>query len=327
MPDLISVIVPVYNSEQNLSKCIESLIVQTYEDIQIILVNDGSKDASLEVCRYYKKKDLRINIVNKENGGVGSARNFGIKKAYGTYICFVDADDYVKPDFVENLYGLTKKYQAELAICGFTELKNGEIISETRGDIQIMTQAEAMENLLKQTSFRGYVWNKMFAIDIIKKNNVYFDESLAVWEDVLFVFTYIKYIRKIAYNPISMYNYVFWESSTSHQRDHLEVVERSYSAIMAKDEILKLIPHEYDKVKRQFDVRYVQSALSVLRNVGYVKLDFNSKFYKRSIEILREHGKRMLPYLSSKECLLVKMFIINPAILLLLYRIKSKISK
>lgn len=326
MIDLISVMVPVYNAEQNLPKCIESLMAQTYENIQIVLVNDGSKDGSLEVCRHYAEKDFRIKIVNKENGGEGAARNRGIQEADGVYICFADADDYVKPDFVKSLYELLKKYEAELSICGFIELKDREIINETIGDVQIMTQAEAMENLLKQTSFRGYVWNKMFSLNIIKEKHIQFDESLAIWEDVLFIFQYIKYIEKAVYNPNPMYYYIFWENSVSHKKNYLEVVERSYSAIRAKDQIIKMIPSEYDQVKRQIDIRYVQSALSVLRNVGYIKPNIDSKYYKRSIEILRERGKRILPYLSLKERLLVKIFTNNPAVLLLLYRIKSEIS-
>lgn len=325
MPDLISVMVPVYNAEQNLPKCIESLMVQTYENIQIILVNDGSKDASLEVCRCYAEKDPRIKVVNQENGGEGAARNRGIKEADGAYICFVDADDYVKSDFVKNLYEMQKINQTELSICGFVELKDGQIINETIGNVQIMTQAEAMESLLKHTSFKGYVWNKMFVMNIITENQIQFDQSLAVWTDVLFVFTYMQYIKKAVYDPTPMYYYIFWESSVSHQKNHLIGVEKSYSALRAKDQIINLIPQEYDRVKRQIDIRYVQSSLAVLRNIGYIKDDKYSEYYKRSIEILKERGKRISPYLSKKDRLLVKVCSINPAVLLLLYRVKSKI--
>lgn len=326
MPDLISVMVPVYNAEQNLPKCIESLMVQTYENIQILLVNDGSKDASLEVCTRYADTDSRIKVVNQENGGEGAARNRGLKEANGAYICFVDADDYVKPDFVKNLYEMQKINQAQLSICGFVELKDNEVINETTGNVEFMTQAEAMENLLKHTSFKGYVWNKMFIMNIIRENQMQFDQSLAVWTDVLFVFTYMQYIKKAVYDPKSMYYYIFWESSVSHQKNHLIGVEKSYSAIRAKDQIINLIPHEYDGVKRQIVIRYVQSALAVLRNIGYIKHDKDSEYYKRSIEILKEHGKRISPYLSKKDQLFVKVCSINPAVLLLLYRIKSKIS-
>lgn len=325
MADLVSVMVPVYNAEQNLPKCIESLKVQTYGNIQILLIDDGSKDASLEVCRCYAEKDPRIKVVNQENGGEGAARNRGLKEADGAYICFVDADDYVKPDFVKNLYEIQKINQAELSICGFVEMKKGQIVNETIGNVEIMTQAEAMENLLKHTSFKGYVWNKMFVMDIINENNIHFDQSLAVWTDVLFVFTYMQYIKKAVYDPKPMYYYIFWESSVSHQKNHLIGIEKSYSAISAKDQIKNLIPRQYDKVNRQLDIRYVQSALAVLRNIGYIKGAEDSKFYRKSIEILKEKGNEVSPYLSKKERVLVKAFLIKPSLLMLLYRMKSKI--
>lgn len=325
MSDLISVMVPVYNAEKHLSKCIESLMLQTYENIQIVLVNDGSKDASLEVCHRYAEKDCRIKVVDQENGGEGAARNRGLYEADGLYICFVDADDYIKPDFVKNLYELQKTNEAQLSICGFVEMKESQIINETAGNVEIMTQAEAMENLLKHTSFKGYVWNKMYDMNIIRKNNIQFDKSLAVWTDVLFVFTYMKHIKKAVYDPKPMYYYIFWESSVSHQKNHLIGVEKAYSAIRAKDQIVKLIPHDYDKVRRQIDIRYVQSALAVLRNIGYMNYDKNNQFYKRSINILKQQGKRISPCLSKKEQLLLKVININPSILLFLYKIKSKI--
>lgn len=324
MSELISVMIPVYNSGQNLHKCIKSLMVQTYENIQIVIVNDGSKDDSLEICRHYAQKDSRIKVVNQENGGEGAARNRGIQESDGIYICFVDADDYVKPDFVKNLYEMQKKNQTELSICGFIELKDGETLNETIGNVQIMTQAEAMENLLKYTSFKGYVWNKMFVMDIIEENQIRFDPSLAIWTDVLFVFTYMKYIKKAVYNPEPMYYYIFWENSVSHQKNQPKVIEKSYSAIIAKDQITNMMPEQYEGVKRQLDIRFVQSALSVLRNIYYNKIDINSEFYRRSIAIIKERGRKVLPYLSKKEQLLVKGCLINPVILQLLYKIKNK---
>ena len=104
----ISIIVPVYNTEKYLSKCLNSLIKQTYKDIEIIVVNDGSKDKSLEIAKKFAKQDNRIKVFNKENGGLSSARNFGIEKASGEYIGFVDSDDYIKENMFEILYNMIK---------------------------------------------------------------------------------------------------------------------------------------------------------------------------------------------------------------------------
>ena len=125
----ISIIVPVYNTEKYLSKCLNSLIKQTYKDIEIIVVNDGSKDKSLEIAKKIAKQDNRIKVFNKENGGLSSARNFGIEKASGEYIGFVDSDDYIKENMFEILYNMIKEANAKIAICGWYLVEDNQIIS------------------------------------------------------------------------------------------------------------------------------------------------------------------------------------------------------
>ena len=115
--DLISVIVPVYNVENYLKRCLDSIINQTYQNIEIILIDDGSTDNSGNLCEDYKKIDNRIKVVHKTNGGLSDARNTGIKKAKGKYITFVDSDDYVEYDYVEYLYNLIKKYDTNISFC------------------------------------------------------------------------------------------------------------------------------------------------------------------------------------------------------------------
>ena len=119
MEDLISIIVPVYNAEKYLGRCIKSLVMQTYANIEIILVNDGSSDQSKQLCEAYAGKYDNIVLMDKENGGAASARNRGIDIAKGEYLAFVDADDYVQETFIERLYYLCKKYNSEIAICDF----------------------------------------------------------------------------------------------------------------------------------------------------------------------------------------------------------------
>jgi len=320
MDKLISVIVPVYNAENKISKCLESILVQTYSNIQIVLVNDGSKDSSLQICKKYAKQDARIKLVDQVNGGEGAARNRGIAEAQGELICFVDADDYVNPDFVKNLYDLLKKNDSEMSICGFTELKGDLVLNETTGSTQIMSQKEAMENLLKDNSFKGYVWNKMFKIDIIRGNNIQFDTTLGVWEDVLFVFVYMKYVNKVVFSPIPMYFYIYMENSASHQHNYV----LGYGAIRAKNQIRDLIPQDYDNVKRQLAIRYVQSAFAVIRNIGYKDGDKNSEYYKDSLKIIKKYGdKYILKYLSRKDRFCIYICKYCPSVLMWMYKIKK----
>ena len=116
--DLISIVIPVYNVENYLNRCIESIISQTYENIEIILINDGSKDNSLLICKEYKNKDKRIKVIDKKNEGVSIARNIGVEKSSGKYVIFVDSDDWIEKTFVENLHKKISEYNVDICIGG-----------------------------------------------------------------------------------------------------------------------------------------------------------------------------------------------------------------
>ena len=129
MEDLISVVVPIYNVEKYLKTCIETIIKQTYKNIEIILVNDGSTDNSLQICNEFKEKEKRIKVINKKNGGLSDARNIGLKKAKGKYICFIDSDDFINEKYIEELHSLIIKNNAQIAICSFENVNEfGESI-------------------------------------------------------------------------------------------------------------------------------------------------------------------------------------------------------
>ena len=125
---MISIVVPIYNSEKWLEKCVKSLINQTYQDIEILLINDGSKDRSLEICNEYAKKDNRIVVIDKENEGVSATRNLGIKKAQGEFIQFVDSDDYADVQMCEKLLNAIEN--VDLVVCGLKVWKRGVLLRE-----------------------------------------------------------------------------------------------------------------------------------------------------------------------------------------------------
>lgn len=324
MNDLITIMIPAYNAEKYIGRCLESLKNQTYKDIEIVIVNDGSKDKTQSICEEYVRKDSRFRLINQKNGGEGTARNVGIREAKGQYLCFVDADDYVETDFIENMYQMHLEHNVDLVICGFTERKDSEIINQTSGPVEIMNQEDAMEKLLREDSFKGYVWNKMFNMQIIRDNQMQFDVSLAVWTDVLFAFQYILHIKKAVFNPRPTYNYIYVENSASHLANHLLGVEKSYSAIRAKEQMVDKIPAGYDKVKKQLAVRYVQSALSVIRNIGYTRVEKTSEYYQKSLDLIKTYKKDAYDMLSSKDKILVQMCVICPGILMKLYHLASK---
>lgn len=326
MNELITIMIPAYNAERYIGRCLESLQKQSYRDIEVVIVNDGSKDSTQRICEEYAGKDSRFRVINQKNGGEGAARNTGLREAKGQFLCFVDADDYVNADFVENMYQMHLEHKAELVICGFTELKDSKIINQTNGSVEIMDRETAMENLLREDSFKGYVWNKMFNMQIIRDNKLQFDVSLAVWTDVLFVFQYMLHIDKAVFNPKPTYNYIYVETSASHLANHLLGVEKSYSAIRAKEQMIDFIPAEYGRVRKQIGIRYVQSALAVIRNIGYTDGNKDSEYYKNSMHLIKKYKKIAYSSLSRKDKILVQMCIFCPRVLMFLYhRTSSKI--
>lgn len=191
MGKMISIIVPVYNAESTLDRCISALIEQTYQNIEIILVNDGSVDHSLEICRHYAAKDGRIRVIDKPNGGVSSARNAGLECAQGEFIMFCDSDDWAEPDWCEKLLEL---YQpGMLPMCGYyCHFKDGH------QDVICCTAAHTTipkEEFFIAMSLGAYnPWNKIFKCSVIEKAGLRFSTQMTLGEDALFVWQYLQAI-------------------------------------------------------------------------------------------------------------------------------------
>ena len=206
MEPLITVIVPVYNVEKYLDKCVESIVNQTYKNLEIILVDDGSPDNCPAMCDEWAKKDSRIKVIHKANGGVSSARNAGLDTAQGEYIGFVDSDDYIKENMYEILLKSFCENNIELSVCGL--VCYGKAVSIDKNKIIKKDDALTMLFDIKNYPyFEGYVWNKLFKSDIIKKNKLRFDENIDMSEDTLFNFMYLKYVSKVSIVKGECYQY------------------------------------------------------------------------------------------------------------------------
>ena len=197
MEKKVSIIIPVYNTQKYLKKCINSIIDQTYSNLEIILVNDGSTDNSLEICKEYEKIDERVFIISGENHGVSHARNMGIRKAKGEYLYFADSDDYLETDAIEKMIQGFEKADCELIIAGYNEVESEEkIVKKSWGKSKLKSD-DAKKLILDENGVGGYLWNKLFKLSLIKKFEIKFDETIYVWEDVLFVMEYLdkcKYV-------------------------------------------------------------------------------------------------------------------------------------
>ena len=191
---MISIIVPIYNVERYLSQCIESLINQTYTDIEIILVDDGSTDRCSDICDSFAKKDSRIIVIHQENSGVSTARNAGLEIAKGQYIGFVDPDDWISPDMYGSMLRNLQETESDLAICGYTYCYEDGRIDEKREyerkPPELLTQKDIMRRMSDiPPSVRHCVWNKLFRKSLLQ--GILFPEQLCSSEDVWFLTEYL----------------------------------------------------------------------------------------------------------------------------------------
>ena len=214
MKNLVSIILPCYNMSKYLDKNIKSLLNQTYENIEIIYVNDGSKDNTLEILNEYAKKDKKIVVVDKPNGGVSSARNAGLEKAKGAYITFCDPDDYVSPIYIQTQVETLEKYNADVCVCKYKRVKEGSSYKFRKNSltkIKEFNTEQAIAQLMSGVLFDVCCWNKMFKAEILK--GLKFDEKIYYAEDVHYCYFAFKNIKKLVYNPTILYGYVMRKGS------------------------------------------------------------------------------------------------------------------
>lgn len=229
----VSIIVPIYNVEKYLDRCMDSLLNQTLKDIEIIMVDDGSPDNCPSMCDEYAKKDVRVKIIHKKNAGLGFARNSGIDVATGEYIAFVDSDDYVDRNMYETLYNKAKKNKVNAVLCGFYHDDNGKIIEgcidgmpdkETTIDFQTDYISNVIGCLPEDVSNQLYgysVWNILFSREVIRNNSIRFEsERNFVSEDILFQLDYASCASKLLLMPKPFYYYCNNTGSLTKKYDY-----------------------------------------------------------------------------------------------------------
>lgn len=213
---VVSVIVPIYNAEKYLERCVDSIINQTYNNLEIILVDDGSKDKSGEICDRYAESDSRVRVIHKQNGGICSARNAGLRAAEGDFISFMDNDDRISERFVEYLLGLIDKHDADIAIGGkYFEYESGKLRSDNwfEGEMVSNGPEEAICGMFDMTY--EYVWGRLIKKEIAKQ--VYFDENLLLGEDIYTGYLQLKLADKVTLGTEENYYYYQRNDSESHR--------------------------------------------------------------------------------------------------------------
>jgi len=267
----ISVIVPIYNVEKYLEKCLTSIINQTYKNLEIILIDDGSKDNSGKIADNFDKKDSRIKVIHKENGGLSSARNIGIENASGEYIGFVDSDDYIKEDMFEVLSNLIIKYKSDISIVSFYEIENGKIIErQYTNEIIKMNKLDGIKQILFDEKIPNYAWNKLYKKELF--DNIRYPEGKK-FEDISTAYKLVENAKNIVFKDVAEYYYVRREDSITKQKNY-ENYKDYVNNLLDRYNDLKNIYGE--KIKVYNDFGFVKNMLwyyTVLSSYDIKELD------------------------------------------------------
>lgn len=251
----VSIIVPVYNVHSYLNNCLESLVRQTYKNIEILLIDDGSTDGSGNICDEWAVKDARIKVFHKENGGVSSARNVGIANATGEYLMAADGDDFCEETFVEKMYNAITNQDCDMALCGHCmEYTNKVINYETPYETGIYDVKEIFSALFLATKnneskrlFAAF-WAAILKRSIIEKYNLRCDTDVTRAEDLLFLLDYTGYCKKVAILNESLYHYIQRESSLVHTQYIVPTMPAIQSLMYIQEQFIKISDnHNIDK--------------------------------------------------------------------------------
>ena len=279
----ISVIVPVYNVKKYLNRCIESILNQSYTNIEVIIVDDGSTDGSENICDDFILKDSRVKVFHKKNGGLSDARNFGMKHATGNYISFIDSDDYIFKDLLKYQLDIIKKYNADICICDPVHVFNEKVTFEQPSFFKIYNSENAIEEMLYQTSFLVSAWGKLYSKRVLK--DIEFPVN-KLFEDSAVMYKIFEKADFIVYSNAKYYAYVHRSESITTQK----FSKRDFDIIPIVNEIAS---HYYDTHLQNAAISYKTAAcLRILLNTSQ---EFNSDLILiKCDKYLRKHWKQVL---------------------------------
>lgn len=310
---LISIIVPVYNSAKYLPKCLDSILNQTYQNLEIICVNDGSTDNSTNILKTYTKKDPRIKILTQKNSGLSAARNSGIKAATGEYIAFVDSDDQIKPTMLKDMISALQDSHANIAVCSFEEIyPNGKITHFNKNHPKkIYDTASALKAMLKEKGFMLSATMKLFPTKYFK--NIKFPVG-KLHEDVGTTYKLIMQATKIVFLPNEYYIYNHHSNSIIKSKFD----DRKLDLITLTDQMCNDIDQKFPELKNATNERRMRARFSILRQIPLQ----NSKT-KNLIKYLKAHRTYITqnPEATKADKIALKLALINPKLFQLAYKL------
>lgn len=301
----VSVIVPVYNVENELKTCIESIISQSHENWELWLIDDGSTDKSPMLCDEYEKRDSRIHVLHKENGGVSAARNSGLQQVTGEYVLFVDSDDYLEKQALEKMVAEAEDKTADVVLCGFFyRVMHDNSVVENVADASFAGDNKE----LAKTVFAGVFekdlinppWNKLIKRSVLQENNLQFNEAYSILEDLSFSVQLLEKCSKVVIMKEALYNYVYKEQNNLVHKFHSNFFEALlfFDACMSKYSSQVAEP-EMERIRHHF---FCRKTLMFLRKIYKVSGFSNKQKYSELRRICsNEHLQECVTKFETKD--------------------------
>lgn len=322
MSELITIIVPVYNGAMYMKRCLDSILNQTYPNYEVLIVNDGSTDATAEIAEEYVKSHSNIRMITKENAGLPQARKTGVENAKGEYIGFVDVDDWIDADMYELLYGLCTTYDVEIAACGiiFEFGSKGIAQFKSDGEVCIYNHKEAMQQVNRRQNVCVYAWNKLYQKSVFE--NVNFATGNFVGEDYDIVTQLLCTDVNVAWTPKCKYHYLQATGTMSHC-GFSDMHKRSYNMYKNRCRVLcKEYPEYCEEVENYVLTEYIMFVNAMARNKNY-----DNVILEEIKEFVKKHRKQYCKadYISLKFKLSVRAFCVHYRLFVLGYKVMENV--
>ena len=312
---LISVVVPVYQVEQWLQRCVDSLLKQTYQNKEIILVDDGSLDRGGEICDEYAARERSIRVIHQLNQGLSAARNAGTLNSNGQYITFVDSDDWVEPDYLEKLWSVIYNTGADVAVCGYSKEPEGTVFGRIDGKTECFSPERAIELLCYQKCVETSAWAKLYRTEDARE---FLYPEGRVFEDIATTYKFFANANRVAMYGGALYHY--WQHPGSIMASRFQ--KSRFDALSGANELYEFVVHQYPKLERAANCRrfscYCQ-VLLMMPKQGYeaerrhiwrilrasrksVLLDRNARKKNRMAALLCFGGESVLRFVWTRRC-------------------------
>ena len=292
MKPMISVIVPVYNVKKYVGKCLDSILKQKYENLDILVIDDGSTDGSSEICDRYAAKDKRVRVFRKKNGGLSDARNFGLRKAKGNIVAFIDGDDFVKEDYISAMYEVMAKNNAGVVICGYNDVIPAEkTMSGKDATVKLLTQHENIDIV---------AWNKLYKKFIFMQNEIRFPVGKK-HEDTLTTYKVLAKAKKVSYIDKSLYCYI-------DRKDSIMNTEKAEGRLAMRELAAKEAVEYFSKNK---DLKQAAEISLLLAKYAYLDFSIAGKVSKNDGEVARKWIKDNVSNYKTNKYLSKKLRLYN----------------